>query len=740
MIPISKEEQGDPEGDVRKDKAMAGNVKQLKEDLKAYYEEMTKLPQETKVVLFESERNYKEYCKQIKNAYKAVDNVKTKGTVREKDRQAAELVSSMMDIAALNFAPKNRNVKLGKLTIAKHAAIVGEVSDFAAALKDLKVGGRMESLSEKLKEKQDKRELNRYMASADKQSRTGTSEKFNDVAYQKLRANKMLKFLNDTKHALLPDSDHFKALENSLKAFKAVTDKLPAGQEKLNNEQARALREEYQKIYKAADAYINRSDGSHARAERMDMARLIRDAVRESAAFPRSELFSDARMKPENDTANADKRLNYYRRMVGTGKTDIWERQPGWAASEKAVAKGKGDHVPTAVTKPADFSEEQMRGLIACSAFSDHCMTVENFEKDKTATLVDNYLPDRKKARDFILDSHRCLLLENTLSLSSDGRSVGNSHVALQQGREYVNEIMKMEPEKRNQTIGATITEGIRHVTNLMKEVTDIRTFGVGADILRESLAMTEAEGISAHVTLTEEEKRVARGYIELAKVINTEENLGMLLDGGLDMETRNERLAALLANELIKAAYAKDIGEERIRELEKFREREMEYLAKRDDVAEETTGTPLLVKGSDEYNIAMAEYACDTVLDPKLKNVLPTVPMFADHREEIENQVESLIKNSDSFKEMKRMTSYELLNKMACSNGFMTENIVKAYLGDPKIRKQVREIMTHGRASISQRDLAEKLGQSGTDLSDSRISFKSTAMQKQRNSLASQM
>lgn len=104
--------------------------------------------------------------------------------------------------------------------------------------------------------------------------------------------------------------------------------------------------------------------------------------------------------------------------------------------------------MPTAVTKPADFSEEQMRGLISCCAFSDHCMTVDQFEKDNIATLIYNYHPDREKARYFVRDSHRCFLMENTMSLSSDDRSVGNAHVALQQAREYVNKIMKMTPEK----------------------------------------------------------------------------------------------------------------------------------------------------------------------------------------------------------------------------------------------------------------------------------------------------
>ncbi len=113
-----------PEGEVREDKSMAGNVRQLKEDLKAYYEEMTNLLPETKAVLFDSEGNYKEYCKQIQKAYHAVDGVKTKGSVRDKDRQAAELVNSMMDIASLNFSPKNKNTKQGKLMIAKHASIV----------------------------------------------------------------------------------------------------------------------------------------------------------------------------------------------------------------------------------------------------------------------------------------------------------------------------------------------------------------------------------------------------------------------------------------------------------------------------------------------------------------------------------------------------------------------------------------------------------------------------------------
>lgn len=367
-------------------------------------------------------------------------------------------------------------------------------------------------------------------------------------------------------------------------------------------------------------------------------------------------------------------------------------------------------------------------------------MTVDKFEKDNIGTLVYEYHPDREKARYFVMDSHRCFLLENTMSMSSDDRSVGNAHVALQQAREYVNEIMKMTPEKRNQTIGAMTTEGIRHITNMMKEVTDIKAFVVGADMLRESLAMTEADGVGAYVELTDDEKRNARGYIELAEVINNEEDLGMLLDDGVDRETRNDRLAALLANELLKAAYAKDLAEEKSREMAKFNAKEMEYLSRRDDVAEEETGEPLLVKGSKEYYTAQAEYNCDLILEPKVKNVLPTVPMFADHREEIVNNITSLVKNSDSFKEMKKMTSYELLDKMVDKSGFTTENTVKAFLADPKIKKQVRDIMEHGRLSISQRDLSEMLGQGNADLSDSRISFKSAAKEKVRNSVASQL
>ena len=719
---------------------MAGNVKQLQEDLKAYYDEMTKLPQETRAVLFDSDRNYKEYCKQIKNIYKAVDAVKAKGTVRDKDRQAAVLVQSMMDIAGVNFAPKKRNTKLGKLMIAKHASVVGEVTDFAGALRELKTGGRMESLSERLKEKQDRRELNRYMASADKQSRTGTSEKIRDVAYQRNRADKMLKFLNSTKRAMLPDSAHFRALENSLKAFKAFTEQLPTEEGKLKDAQVRALRKEYRKVYKAADAYINRSDGSHARAERMDMARLIRDAVRESTAALDSELFSETRMKPVKDAATADMRRNHYRRMAGTEKTDVWERQEGWRVPEEALVKAKEGHVPTAVTKPADFSEEQMRGLISCCAFSDHCMTVDKFEKDSMGQLMDDYLPDREKVRRYILDAHRCFLLENTLSDPSDDRFVGNANVALQQGREYVNEIMKMTPEKRNQTIGAMTTEGIRLITDMMKEETNVKSFSVGADMLQEALAMTEAEGVNAYVALSDEEKRTARGYIELAKVIKTREDLGMLLDAGVDIEERNDRLASLLANELIRKAYAEDLWEEKQRELAKFLARKEEYPYKRDEAAELETGVPLMDRDSKEYQIAYAEYSCDENLEAKVKNVLPTVAVFADHREEIVNNITSLVKNSDSFKEMKKMTSYELLDKMSDGSQFKTENIVKAYLKDPKFKKQVREIMEHGRLSISQRDLSEMLGQGNADLSDSRISFKSAARENVRNSVASQL
>ncbi len=722
---------------------MAGNVKQLKENIKSYYEEMIKLPQETKTALFDGKLAYKEYCKQLKKIYNTLDGMKTKGMVPDEDRQAAELLENMVDIAGLNFAPKRENTKRGKMLITKHAAVLGEVSDFLGALRELGNGESVESLSKNIKKKQEAREEDRYMASAYKQWKKGSPEKFDDVDYQKTRADKMLKYLKSTKSAFRPDSAYFKALENSLKAFKAFTDQLPAGG-KLDKLAAGRLYDHYVDVYNAANDYMNRTDGSYARAERMDMARLIRDAVRDNVAVSKKEYFEAVRKNAEKNAERAEKLRNHYQRMTGTAKTNVWERDPDWNITEERIAKCSKGHPPVAVTKPEAFSEAQMRGLIISCAFSDHCMTIDKFEQDSRTQMVNTYLPDKEKARLFTLDGYYCLMMENVF-YSNDVRAVGNAHLALQQGREYANAIMAMKPEERNQLIGAVLSEGIRHITGMMKELTDETRISVGAGMLRDILEMTGAEGISQYVTVTEEEKQVARGYVELAEIMK-KQDLGMLLDESLDKETRNDRLAELFANELMKLAYRDSVDAERNKNADDFSEKTKDLFlimndgepANGDENMESAANQIVIDKTSPEYMEARAEYDYRSIMDVKIKDAMPSVLQILDHRERMVNDVKALVKNSPVFAELENMTSYDLLTKkLRGSCRFDTVKIMDELRKDPKFKKQVSDIMEHGRAAISQKELSENLGLGNLDPSGRKTEFKGTAKENTKNSLA---
>ena len=315
---------------------MAGTLKQLRENISYMQNELKELSPKERSEVFRDDTEFKEFTDTLKDLYEFIGKLETTKDMRgipgklENFREDGDKLSEhlfMEEQLALKSA-RELETKKGKLLNRAIKGLTQELDDFNHALQGRDNKKDIESAMRSLNNQHEK---NKLEPSAERQ-KIMLKSYLTDPAEQKKDIDEMNKLLKSTKSVFIKNSPYFNALEDSLKALKDFTDKLPQGQQKLNDTQTLKLTELYQNAYKAANSYINRNENYTVRGNRMNMAIRLRETLRTGAA---AHMGLERRMKEEQLAAEAAKK-----------------------AAEKKAAKPEKEQVP--VSKLAKELEKEL--------------------------------------------------------------------------------------------------------------------------------------------------------------------------------------------------------------------------------------------------------------------------------------------------------------------------------------------------------------------------------------------
>ncbi len=291
---------------------MAGTLRQLKENISYIQNELKDISADKKKEVFKTNADFLDFSASLQEISEFITRyekaVATRGyninlvAMREDlDRTTERLFAN--EYLALRSSSELQT-KDGKLVNKAIKNLTQELDDFNRVFqrmdekKDIETG--MRNLN-------NRREKTKLEASADRQ-KIGLKSYLTDVAEQKKDIKEMSQLLKSTKSIFIKNSPYFNALEDSLKALKSFTDKLPQGQTKLNESQAQKLTELYNNAYQAANSYINRNENYTVRGNRMNMAVRLREALRTGAGAHRSlELRQEEEQKKAAKKAQKNK-------------------------------------------------------------------------------------------------------------------------------------------------------------------------------------------------------------------------------------------------------------------------------------------------------------------------------------------------------------------------------------------------------------------------------------------------
>ncbi len=270
---------------------MASTIRQLKENISYIQKKLQNLDPEDRAEVFKGDNELQGFIDALDDMYSFISKF-------EKDRTVSrdlEERSAVQDVCS-NFYHKlsaeeshathpfdRLQSQSGKLLSKSIRDLVIDIYDFNMAFQ---LGDKYDHIENSMCRSTADREQGKFRSSVERQ-KAAPHNSLNKTVQQKNTANEMLELLQSTKSVFVKNSPYFKALEDSLKALKKFTDRLPADQAELNKAQTLKLTELYDNAYQAANAYINRKESYTVRGNRMNMAILLRDALRTGAAAHR---------------------------------------------------------------------------------------------------------------------------------------------------------------------------------------------------------------------------------------------------------------------------------------------------------------------------------------------------------------------------------------------------------------------------------------------------------------------
>lgn len=267
---------------------MASTIRQLKENISYIQKKLQNLDPEDRAEVFKGDNELQGFIDALDDMYSFISKFEKDRTVSRdlEERYAVQDVCS-------NFyhklsAEKSRAThpfdrlqsQSGKLLSKSIRDLVIDIYEFDMAFQ---LGDKYDHIENSMCRSTADREQGKFRSSVERQ-KAAPHNSLNKTVQQKNTANEMLELLQSTKSVFVKNSPYFKALEDSLKALKKFTDRLPADQAELNKAQTLKLTELYDNAYQAANAYINRKESYTVRGNRMNMAILLRDALRTGAA------------------------------------------------------------------------------------------------------------------------------------------------------------------------------------------------------------------------------------------------------------------------------------------------------------------------------------------------------------------------------------------------------------------------------------------------------------------------
>lgn len=267
---------------------MAGTIKQLKENINFIQSQLKGLSRKERDEVFRcDDKQFKEFINSLNDVYKFISKLdkdghlpKDKGNLVEFKDSTSDLINRLFREERLSLhSPYDIQTENGKRLNSAIKNLTQEIDDFNHALGIRSDYKFVESGMRGLNNRREKRILEH----SSELQKIMLNSRLSDVAEQKKDIDQMTKLLNSTKSIFIKNSPYFDALENSLKALKEFTDKLPQGQQQLNEAQTEKLTELYNNAYKAADSYINRKENYAVRGNRMNMARQLRETLRVGA-------------------------------------------------------------------------------------------------------------------------------------------------------------------------------------------------------------------------------------------------------------------------------------------------------------------------------------------------------------------------------------------------------------------------------------------------------------------------
>lgn len=271
---------------------MAGTIKQLKENIRYMQTELKGLSAQERSEVFKGDEQFKDFTDALKDMYELISKLEKAGALPDNLVEEKELKEDSDKLAEALFWNERRalisarelKTKKGQLLNNAIKGLTQEIDDFNKAISSVIFAQEnYEKVEKIMRAKNNVHEKKKLEPSAQRQQIMLKSY-LTDPAVQKKDVDEMNKLLKSTKSIFIKNSPYFNALEDSLKALKDFTDKIPQGQQKLDDAQTLKLTELYQNAYKAADSYINRNVNYTVRGNRMNMAIRLRETLRTGAA------------------------------------------------------------------------------------------------------------------------------------------------------------------------------------------------------------------------------------------------------------------------------------------------------------------------------------------------------------------------------------------------------------------------------------------------------------------------
>ncbi len=301
---------------------MAGTIRQLKENISYIQKELQNLSPQDRAEVFRGEQEFQDFTSALNDVFTIVSKLEKDGQLPDNRQKLINLREDASNLMETLFAEENLSLrsfddlqtKNAKLLNRSIKSLTQDIYDFHHVLP---LRNEFDRIEAGMRGMNNKREATKLDSSAQLQ-KVMLRAHLTKTAEQKKDVNEMMNLLKSTKSVFVVNSHYFDALENSLKALKKFTDRLPADQTKLNEAQTLTLTTLYNNAYNAANAYINRNENYSVRGNRMNMAIRLREALRPgAAAYKGLQLRTEeAQKKAALDAAVAAKRAAANKRAI----------------------------------------------------------------------------------------------------------------------------------------------------------------------------------------------------------------------------------------------------------------------------------------------------------------------------------------------------------------------------------------------------------------------------------------